>query len=72
MRSIITALEFVGGKNSRTEMDSHADSPVVGNNAYIISTQDKKITVNGFTNNLSSKTVLVVDAAVVYDCKLSV
>ena len=26
-------------------MDSHADSPVVGKNASIISTQDRKITV---------------------------
>ena len=52
-------------------MDSHADSPVVGKNAYIISTQDRKITVNGFTNSLGSKTVPVVDAAVAYDCEFT-
>ena len=52
-------------------MDSHADSPVVGKNAFIISTQDKKITVNGFTDALGSKIVPVVDAAVAYDCEFT-
>ena len=52
-------------------MDSHAYSPVVGKNAFIISTQDKKITVNGFTDALGSKTVPVVDAAVAYDCEFT-
>ena len=52
-------------------MDSHADSPVVGKNAYIISTQDKKITVNGFTDALDSKAVPVVAAAVAYDCEFT-
>ena len=52
-------------------MDSHADSPVVGKHAYIISTQDRKITVNGFTNSLGSKTVPVVDAAVAYECEFT-
>ena len=46
-------------------MDSHADSPVVRKNAYSISAQDK-ITVSSFTNTLVSKTVPVVDVAVVY------
>ena len=52
-------------------MDSHADSPVVGKNAYIIETQGKKVTVNGFTESLGSKTVPVVDAAVAYDCEFT-
>ena len=56
---------------SRTDMDSHADSPVVGKNSYIIETQGKKVTVNGFTKSLGSKTVPVVDAAVAYDCEFT-
>ena len=52
-------------------MDIHADSPVVGKYAFIISTQDRKITVNGFTNFLGSKTVPVVDAVVAYDCEFT-
>ena len=71
VRSIIAAMEVGGGNISRTDMDSHAESHVVGKNAYIISTQDKKVTVNGFTKALGSKTVHVVDAAVAYDCEFT-
>ena len=48
------------------ELDSHADSPVVGSEALIIRTHDRKVRVNGFTPALGSKTVDVVDAAVAY------
>ena len=49
-------------------MDNHTYSPVVGKNESILLTQERKITVNGFTNALGSKTVLVVYAADAYDC----
>ena len=65
------AQESGGCDTSRTEMDSHADSSVVEKNAYIISTKGKKITVNGFTDALGSKTVPVMDAAVTYDCEFT-
>ena len=54
---------------SRTDMDSHVDSPVVGKNEYILSTRDRQVKVNGFTKALGSKTVHVVDAAVAYECE---
>ena len=48
------------------ELDCHEDSPVVGSEALIIRTHDRKVRVNGFTPALGSKTVAVVDAAVAY------
>ena len=50
------------------ELDSHAESPVVGSEALIIRTNDRKVRVNGFTPELVSKTVDVVDAEVAYEC----
>ena len=52
-------------------MDSHADSPVVGSEALIIRTHDKKVKVNGFTKSLGTKTVDVVDAALAYECEFT-
>ena len=54
---------------SGTDMDSHADSPVVRKNAYILSTRDRHVKVNGFTKALGSKTVSVVDTSVAYECE---
>ena len=51
---------------SRLDLDSHADTPVVGRNSVILSTQNVTVKVNGFTKSLGSKTVPVVDAAVAY------
>ena len=53
------------------ELDSHADSHVVGSEALIIRTHDRKVRVNGFTPALGSKTVDVVDAAVAYECEFT-
>ena len=58
---IVTAIES-GGESSSLELDSHADSPVVGSEAFIIITYDTKVRINGFTPALGSKTVDVVDA----------
>ena len=57
--------------NSSLELDSHADSPVVGSEALIIRTHDKTVKVNGFTKSLGTKTVDVVDAALAYECKFT-
>ena len=54
------------------ELDSHADSPVVGSEALIVRTHDSKVRVNGFTSELVSKTVDVVGAAVSYECEFTV
>ena len=51
------------------ELDSHADSPVVGKHARILERTDKTVKVSGFTEDLGgSLSVPVVNAAVAYDC----
>ena len=53
---------------SATELDSHADSPVLGQNAIIIETTSKTVLVSGFTSDLGKPLrVPVVTAAVAYD-----
>ena len=50
------------------ELDSHADSPVVGKNSFILERTGKKVSVSGFTNDLRKPLLLdVVHAAVMYD-----
>ena len=64
----------VSGKDSwsRTELDSHADSPVVGTNARIIKYMNREVTVSGFSDTLGNiSKVPVVQAAVIYDCEYS-
>jgi len=62
----------VGEKSKETavELDSHADMPVVGRNAYIIESLDKMVMVGGFTDALGKDMrVPVVNAAVIYECE---
>ena len=50
----------------RTDLDSHADSPVVGMNAKILSYTGKHVNVWGFTKALGSRSKIpVVNASVV-------
>ena len=53
------------------ELDSHADSILVGSKALIIITHDRKVRVNGFTPALGSKTVDVVEAETAYECEFT-
>lgn len=56
----------------RTDLDSHADSPVVGINAKILSYTDKHVNVWGFSKTLGSRSkVPVVNAAITYTCEYS-
>ena len=55
-----------------TELDSHADSPVVGKYARILEDTGRRATVTGFTSDLGKPmSVPVVNAAVAYDCELT-
>ena len=67
---IVAAIES-GWDSSSLELDSHADSPVVGFKALIIITHDRKVRVNGFTPLLGSKKLDVVDASIAYDCEFT-
>ena len=52
---------------SRTEVDSHTNMPVVGKHAYIIAETDKKVDVSPFTPDYQPLTVPLVDATVRYN-----
>ena len=52
---------------SRTELDSHANMPVVGKHAYIMAETGKKVDVLPFTPDYKLLTVPLVDATVKYD-----
>lgn len=55
-----------------TELDSHADSPVIGKYAWILEDTGRRATVTGFTSDLGKPIwVPVVNAAVAYDCEFS-
>ena len=53
---------------SRTELDSHANMPVVGKHARILSRSGQKVDVSPFTPDYKPMVVEIVDAAVQYDC----
>jgi hypothetical protein len=54
-------------EQSRTELDTHANMPVVGQNAYILAESGKTVDVSPYTPDYQSMTVPMVDAAVQYD-----
>ena len=58
----------IENEESRTELDSHANMPMVGRHAYVISDTGKVADVNPFTPDYNSMQVNIVDAAVQYEC----
>lgn len=57
-----------GDFESRTELDSHANMPVIGANAYILADLQKTAEVSPFTPDYKSMEIPIVDAAVLYEC----
>jgi hypothetical protein len=58
-------------EESRTELDSHANMPVVGRHAYILSDNGRTADVSAFTPDYKPMEVRIVDAAVQYECPYS-
>jgi hypothetical protein len=58
-------------ESCRTELDSHANMPVVGRHAYIILDQGWLADVSPFTPDYAPMQLRIVDAAVQYDCPYS-
>ena len=58
----------IDDEESRAELDSHANMPVVGRHAYIISDTGRIADVNPLTPDYTSMQVNIVDAAVQYEC----
>ena len=64
-----TSGDYNNDIGSRTELDSHANMVVVGNNATVFDTTGKTCTVNSFSESAGMlKHVPIVDAVVAYDC----
>ena len=55
-------------ESSRTELDSHANMPVIGMNAYILSKIGETVDVAPFTPDYKPISVELVDAALKYEC----
>jgi hypothetical protein len=55
-------------EQSRTELDSHANMPVVGRHAFIISDTGRVAEVNAFTPDYEPMQLSIVDAAIQYEC----
>ena len=66
---IISGVE--GDEVSRTELDTHANMPVVGRHAYILADTGKTADVNAFSPDHAPITVRIIDAAVLYHCPYS-
>ena len=51
-------------ERSRSELDTHANMPVVGKHAHILADTGKKAEVNAYTPDYDSMTIPIVDAAI--------
>ena len=60
--------EVETAKESRTELDSHANMPVVGKNAFVMADTGHTVEVSAFTPDYEPMMVPIVDAAVLYEC----
>ena len=58
-------------ESSRTEFDSHANMPVIGKNAYILSIIGETVDVAPFTPDYKPIRVESVDATLKYECPYS-
>ena len=67
-----TTSDDIENETSAIELDSHADSPVVGKHSQILHRTGRRVKVSGFTDQLGDPIpVDVVDAAMIYDCEYS-
>ena len=53
-------------EDSRTDLDSHANMPVVGGNCYVFRRTGRKATVSAFSPDYAPLDLEVVDAALMY------
>ena len=58
-------------ESSRTELDNHANMPLIGMNAYILSTIGETVDVAPFTPDYKPISVELVDAALQFECSYS-
>jgi hypothetical protein len=61
-------MEIDKHEESRTELDTHANMPVVGHNALVIEEIGETVDVNAFSPDHPALKARLVDAAIRYDC----
>ena len=69
--AIVSAMNGVGdnpGDESRTDLDSHANMPVVGSGAFVLVDHNSTCEVSPYSPDYEPMKVPLVDAAVRYDC----
>ena len=70
LQTIVAALEHeepaLESEESRMELDSHANMPVVGRNAYVLSDTGRRTLVGAYHPDLEPQRLKIVDAAVLY------
>ena len=79
--SLVTVAELVSDSDddsmkvdvieSWTELDSHANMPVVGRHVYILSKTGKTVDVSAFSPDLPTLQIPVMDAALKYTCSIT-
>ena len=68
----ISSSQLSSNAESRLELDSHADSPVLGRDATIVMKTGRFVSVRGFTDELGAPIrVPVVSGVIAYECKLT-
>ena len=55
-------------EDSRTDMDAHANMPVIGRNACTLAEMGKTVEVRPFSPDCPAMVVPIVDAALQHDC----
>jgi hypothetical protein len=69
--TIVAAMNGVGdgpGNESRTDLDSHANMPVVGSGVLVVVEHNRTCEVSPYSPDYEPMKVLLVDAALRYDC----
>ena len=69
--STATATNYDDDEESRTELDSHANMPVVGRHSMIVSKSGDTALVNAFSPDFKPLEIPIVDAALKYTCPFS-
>eukprot|EP00980_Cylindrotheca_fusiformis_P014394 scaffold3830_cov85-Cylindrotheca_fusiformis.AAC.6 len=61
-------LPYNDSEMSRTDLDSHANMPVLGRNSFILSDTGKTAEVSPFSPDYEPMEIKIVDGAIAYDC----
>ena len=64
-------MDIENPSESRTELDSHANMPVVGKNAFVLTDTGRTADVSAYTPDYDPMEIRIVDAAVLYECPYS-